>query len=175
MRSGILLFVFSLPFCPSLPAQQPSGTTLTPQPMRRDVRYRILFREIAAYQGIAAQLAAQSKPNAFVLNYLTQALQLTSTQADQLNSIALPCAQQIQVIDRQAAAIIQAARGKYGLSEGVAVPPVPAELVQLEAQRTALILAAVSTITDAFGPSQFATFDSMVQQHIGSGYKVSGH
>jgi len=61
MRTGLLLVAFSLPLSPSLFAQQAVGATMTPQPLARDVMYRVLFRQIAAFQAQASQLAAQLK------------------------------------------------------------------------------------------------------------------
>ncbi len=176
MRSGILLLAFSLPFWPPLSAQQSPTATLTPQPLARDVMYRILFRQIAAFQTQASQLAAQFKPNAFVANYRQNALQLSSLQATQLINIAVPCVQQMKVIDQQAASIIDAVKKQYkGMPKGPnsMVPPPPAQLSVLEAQRTALILAAADTLASEYGPAQFAYFENTVRLYVGSNSKVS--
>ena len=167
MRSCILLVVFSLHICPSLPAQQ-APAAKTAQPLPRNTLYRLLFNEIAAFQNQASQLAAQGKPNAFILNYHRSQFQLSSTQADQLVQIALPCAQQIKALDDQARAIIGPVKKQYGLSPHVAVPPPPPALADLEAQRTAVVLAAADSIAAAFGPTQFAPFELLVQKHFGS-------
>ncbi len=53
----------------SVYGQAPANLTLTPQPMARQIMYRILFREIGAYQNQATQLAAVGKPSAFLANY----------------------------------------------------------------------------------------------------------
>ena len=112
MRLIVLLLLGSPRSAPSAFARQ-SPTSLTPQPLARDVMYRILFSEIAAYQNQAASLAAQSKPNAFLLNYHQNVFQLSPALALQLVQVALPCAQQVRQIDAQAASIIDAVKSKY--------------------------------------------------------------
>jgi hypothetical protein len=176
MRTGVLFCVLSLRLCPSLLAQQPSGPTLTPQPLARDVMYRILFRQIAAFQVQASQLAAQFKPNAFAANYHQNALQLSPLQATQLINVAVPCVQQMKAIDQQAAAIIDAVKKQYkGMPKGPnsMVPPPPPQLSVLEAQRTALILAAADALASEYGPAQFAYFENTVRLYVGSNSKVS--
>jgi hypothetical protein len=58
MRIIALFLLGSLPISSTLLAQQAPGVTTTPQPLARDVMYRILFNEINAYQDEAAALAA---------------------------------------------------------------------------------------------------------------------
>jgi hypothetical protein len=103
-------------------------------------------------------------------NYHQNLFQLSSQQAGQLVQIAQNCVQQVQGVDAQAAAIIQAARSKYAKS---AVPPPPAQLAQLQAQRSAIVLAAVNSVAAMLGPAQFTTFNGQVQSHIGSGLQGS--
>ncbi|HEY6340899.1 MAG TPA: hypothetical protein VIY49_05365 [Bryobacteraceae bacterium] len=149
---------------------------MTPQPMARDVMYRILFRQIAAFQAQANVLAAQSKPNAFVANYHQNALQLSPAQAQQLIGVAVPCAQQIKAIDQQAEAIINAVKKQYkGIPRGpnAMVPPPSPQLAALEAQRTALVLAAADTLATEYGSAQFAYFENIVRLFIGSNSKVT--
>ena len=136
MRSISSIVVLSMFACCCLSAQQAPSAAVTPQPLAREVMYRILFRQVAAFQTQANQLAAQSKPNAFVANYHQNALQLSPLQAAiQLMSVAVPCVQQITGIDQQAEAIIGAVKQKFkGLPKGPnsMVPPPPPELAALE-------------------------------------------
>ena len=151
--------------------QTPGATTSQPMPSR--VMYRILFNEIAAFQNEAAQLAAQGKRNAFVLNYHQNQFQLNAAQAAQLIQVALPCAQDVKALDAQARAIVQAVKKQYRLSPNKAVPPLPPALAQLEAQRTAVVLAAADSLAAAFGPTEFAAFELLAQQHVGSSIRPS--
>ncbi len=175
-KIGLAVLFGALVATPATYGQQASTSTLVPQPMPRDVMYRILFREIAAYQAQASQLASQLKPNAFVANYHQKVLELTPLQAAQLINVALPCARQIQLIDQQAAAIIDGVKKQYkNMPRGAAsslVPPPPPQLSALEAQRTSVILAAADLIAAAFGPAQFAYFESLVRLHVGSNFKA---
>ncbi len=139
--------------------------------------YRVLFREIAAYQAQADRLAAQSKPDGFVRNYHQQLLQLTPDKFSQVKEIILPCVQQMQAVDVQARTLIDAVKSQHrGAAKGspnAMVPPPPPELADLEAKRTALILAAADAIAAALGPSQFAYFESLARRHLGSSFQVS--
>ncbi len=91
--------------------------------------------------------------------------------------IALPCVQQVQAIDQQAAAIINAVKSQYkNVPKGATaslVPPPPPQLATLEAQRTSVVLAAADSIASAFGPAQFAYFESVVRRYIGSNLVAS--
>jgi hypothetical protein len=113
--------------------------------------YRLLFKEVAAFQNEAAQLASQGKPSTFVSTYHQKQFQLDASQAAELIQIALPCAQQIQSLDNHARLIVQQVKKQYGKSQGAAVPPPPAALAELEALRTSIVLAAANSIASAFG------------------------
>lgn len=109
-------------------------------------------------------------------NYHQNALQLSPLQAAQLINVAVPCVQQIEAVDQQAAAIIDAVKKRYkGLPKGPnsMVPPPPPQLATLEAQRTALILAAADTLASEYGPAQFAYFENTVRLFVGSSSKIT--
>jgi hypothetical protein len=146
--------------------QAPAATAV--QPLPRNTLYRLLFREIAAFQNQAAQLAAQGKSNTFVSTYHQNQFHLDASQAAELIQIALSCAQQIQALDDQARLIVQQVKKQYGMSPNVAVPPPPPALAELEALRTSIVLAAADSIASAFGPVEFASFEPLVQKHFGS-------
>jgi hypothetical protein len=111
------------------------------------------------------------------LNYHQTVLQLSPTLFAQLLQIVQPCVQQINAVNQQAAAIIQAAKSTYkGAARGspnAMVPPPPQALADLEAQRKSVILTAADSIATAFGPAQFAYFETVVRRYIGSNYQVS--
>ncbi|HEX5431326.1 MAG TPA: hypothetical protein VFW83_05135 [Bryobacteraceae bacterium] len=134
--------------------------------------YGILFREVVAYQNKADRLAAESKPSDFVRNYHASKLQLGAAESARLIEVSRLCVQQIQVIDQKAAAIIQEVKSQYRLSPGVPVPPPPADLAELQSQRTAVLLAAADSLAAAFGPDRFASFEGLVRQHVGSGLRA---
>jgi hypothetical protein len=160
----------------ALHAQQPR-VTLSPQALPRDVIYRTLFREIAAYQAEADRLAAQSKPDAFVRHYHESVLQLSAAQFAQVKNVALGCVQQIQAIDLRAKEIIDTTKNQFKnvpkTSPKAIVPPPPQELAELEVQRSAIVLAAADTIATALGPAQFSYFENLTRRHVGSGLKAS--
>ena len=140
----------------------------------RSVLYRLLVREVAAFQGHAAQLDAQGKASNFVSRYHQTLFHLDDLQAAQLIEIVIPCAQQVKALDDQASTIIQHAKANYGKLHGVPVPPPPAALADLEARRTAVVLAAADSIAAAFGPAEFASFELLVQKHFGSRHTAPG-
>lgn len=139
----------------------------------RDLIYRILFREIASYQVQADELAKQSKPNGFIRNYHRDLFQLSPPHFAKVKSIALDCVQQLQVIDGQAKAIIEAAKSKHmGAprdSPNAMVPPPPPELAILEERRKSLVLAAADSIAPEIGKGQMAYFETTARRYISSG------
>ena len=156
-------------------AQQLGQVQLQPYPLQRDVMYRILFREIVAYQDMADQMAAQSKDAAFLRNYHQNTLELSTAMTAQLIQIVRPCVTQVRAIDAQANAVIRATKAQHkGAPPGspnATTPPPPPELALLEAKRSAVILAAADSIAAAFGPAQFAYFETLVRRHVGSSFK----
>jgi len=152
-----------------------SRSSLSLCPARSSIR--ILFREIAAYQDEADRLAAQAKPDGFLRNYHQKVFELSPALAAQLIPLARSCAQQIRALDAQAAAIVQAVKNQHKNvprnSPNAMVPPAPPELANLETKRTAIILAAADQVATAFGPAQFAYFETLARQHVGSGFNAS--
>lgn len=146
---------------------------LKPHAIPRDVIYRILFREIAAYQTQADQLARQNKPDTLIRNYHRDLLQLSSQHFTKVKNTALDCVRQMQIIDEQAKQIIEAVKSKHkGAPMGspnAMVPPPPPELLILEERRRSVVLTAADSIATAIGPGQFAYFENIARRHVGSG------
>ena len=164
-------------FFPGLTSgQTPSLAAAQPQLLTRQLMYRILFREVVAAQMAADRAAAESRSDAALRGYHRTKLELTPTQDSQLKQIASACVQQLMVLDNKAAAIIDGAKklhqGAARDSADARVPPPPPELAALEEQRTALVLSAADSLATAFGPAQFAYFETLVRRHVGSSFKV---
>ncbi|MDQ2711076.1 MAG: hypothetical protein M3Y72_17335 [Acidobacteriota bacterium] len=150
--------------------------SLQPQPMAREVMFRVLFREVANFQAKADEFAKQAKPDAFLREYHRGMLELNETQDTELKRVFIECAQQIHSVDAQAANIIDAVKSRYrhaprNAASGL-VPPPPQELHDLEAKRTTLVLSAADSLASNFGPAQSALFQARVRQYVGSHYRA---
>jgi hypothetical protein len=149
-------------------------TQLSPTQMPRDLMYGLLFREVRKLNDQANALAAQSKPNSFLVNHLRNYLQLSDSLNSQLNAVALSCDLQVEDLDKRAGAIIQTAKQQYRMvphGRVVRVPPPPQALKDLQAQRKQTILAAADQLAGQYGPAQFAVFESLVRRYVGTHYR----
>ena len=147
-----------------------------PQLLPRDTIYGILFQQVAAFQTAADDLTRQGRPDALLRDHHRALLQLGPVQNAQLIVIAVACANGITALDRRAAIIIESSKASYAQTRGV--PPPPAELADLQAKRTEVILSAAKSLEEAFGPIQFAQFEARVRQYYNSwgtqGYTLAG-
>jgi hypothetical protein len=174
-KSLIVTAVLAVILAGAVRAQSAPNQNLVPQAVPREVMYRLLFREVALVQRRADAAVVRGKPNPLLTDFFRSRLQLTTAQDAGLKQIGLACAAQIAILDGQADAIISATRSQYKNaprgSPNAMLPPLPQALVDLEAQRTALVLAAADSLAQTYGPSQFAYFESLVRRHVGSGAK----
>lgn len=173
MKNAIILAVVILSIG-ILKAQSPEKPGLTSRPVSRDVIYRTLFKEIAAYQREADRLTQQGKPDAFVRNYHRQVLELSPQHFAKVRTVALDCVARVREVDNQARQIIEAVKSKHkNIPRGAPnalVPPPPSQLLILEEQRKSIVLAAADSLKAEIGPAQFAYFENMARRHVGSGY-----
>lgn len=139
-------------------------------------RYDILLREIHSYQTKADEIKNLGKSDTFLRRFHKDRLDLTSERSDQLTQLARRYTQAVRVVDRKAHEIIQAAKLKYRPSANAAplkVPPPPAELQVLRNERNQITESHIKQIEEAFGPSDFRYFDTLVRRHVEAGYKSS--
>jgi hypothetical protein len=156
-------------FAAMLLAQAP--TNLQPLPLSRPALFGLLFQEIADFDAHAGVLAGQGKSGTYFQHYHGQLFDLPADLESQLKVVAISCAASVQDFDRRAFTLIKAVKDKYRhVPRGPAsqVPPMPAELTNLQQQRDSAVSAAVDNLAASFGPAQFALFEAHVRQYIGS-------
>ena len=140
-----------------------------PQLLPRDTMYGILFQQVAAFQIAADDWARKGRPDAFLRDHHRTLLQLGPAQQAQLTVIAVACAKDIALLDRRAAIIIESSKASSATTR-VVLPP-QAELADLQAKRTAVVLSAAKSLEEAFGPTQFAQFEARVRLYVASHYQ----
>jgi hypothetical protein len=94
---------------------------------------------------------------------------LTEEQAARLSSIAADCVARVEEKDREALAIIRAARAaapRGHLGPNDLPPEPPAELKRLQLERDELIDAAREDLRRAFGDKEFTRFQGFVDERI---------
>ena len=147
-----------------------AGRQLQPVAMSTEMRYGLLFRQLVLFENQADRLSGQGKPSAFLRSHWKDHFGLSEQLHSVLLATAKICVAQVDVLDRQAATIIQAAKASFGnRPRGTVLPvgPVPPELLDLENRRREVVEAAVGQLAAAFGPAQFGLFDLAVKTTVG--------
>lgn len=154
-------------------------------PIPEEVKYFVLFQELKELNTTDATNQAQGNTTSFKNSYYTTRLTLQSSQATTVDSIITDCFTQIQPLDQRAKDVIAQYRSPYpngglkqpppGSPESNApiasgkgfesLPPIPAELGQLQAQKNQIVLNAKERIRTALGTTDFAKFDAAVKQN----------
>ena len=145
------------------PARMPSGS------IPQFAVYRQLFHHYAALKAKADEMERQGKRGADLRSFYKRQARLEEKQDMILDRIASRVDAEVAKLDKQARKIINDERAKHPLGkipEGQTPPQPPAELRELAAQRTQIILQGKKELADAFGGPEFKRFDEFVQEHI---------
>ncbi|HEY0049073.1 MAG TPA: hypothetical protein VGB68_07295, partial [Pyrinomonadaceae bacterium] len=156
------------------------------KPMPPELAYWALFQEIQALKDKDGESLAQSERTNFKNSFYTNRLGLESSQFAAVDTAATECLANIQPIDQSAREIIKKYRAQFPNGElkkiqpssppnkqqparpqksFESLPPVPAELKQLQNQKNQIILNAKEKIKQSLGQAEFAAFDSSVQKN----------
>jgi hypothetical protein len=163
---GLPLFLVA--WTPLAAVDQPPklGTT---EPLPESVKYWVLFRHLTVLEAKAAALEKSGEDGTPYRSVYRLSAKLTETQASQLRSIAADCVARVEEKDREALAVIRAARalnprGRLGKDE---VPPEPpAALKVLQQERDELIEAAREDLHRTFEDKEFTRFQGFVDEKI---------
>lgn len=131
--------------------------------------YRQLFHHYAALKAKADDMERHGQSGADVRTFYKRQARLEEKQDRILDKIASEVDAEVAKLDKQAKKIINDDRAKYAggkIPAGQTPPEPPAELRELAARRTQVILQGKKNLADAFGAPEFARFDQFVQQHI---------
>ncbi|HEX9928982.1 MAG TPA: hypothetical protein VGB02_10650 [Pyrinomonadaceae bacterium] len=140
------------------PKQSAVSTAPQRTSLPEHVRYFFLFRHLSAIKETPAVAGFQAKAG------------LNSGQLQALTSIATNNERELNRLDEQAKAIIDAFHAQYPpgrLPPGAAPPPLPPQINVLQQQREATILRYREQLKRMFGEAEFARFDVFVKDEIG--------
>jgi hypothetical protein len=165
----ILLPVSSFAGGKPMPAADEMVRNGTAGPLPESVKYWVLFRHMAALEKKAAAVEKSGGDGVPYRTLVRASARLTDTQAAQLSSIAADCLARVEEKDREAIAIIRAARAltpRGRLEKDAVAPEPPAELKRLQAERDEILDAARADLHRAFGDKEFARFQGFVDDKI---------
>lgn len=135
------------------------------------VTYLFLFRQLTAFEEKAREVESQGKDGSEYRDFYQRLANLTGEQSESLTKTAVECAAELKIKDEAAKQIGDRLRAEYQaqLSAGTAppVPPLSAELAELQKQRDEIILKYRDSLKADFGEA-FPQFESFVTAHITS-------
>jgi hypothetical protein len=132
-----------------------------------DVVYARLFHRIALLKLKADQAQSRGQDRSFLRGLIRTRAGLTREEGAILETIAFQCEADVTAVDMRAAAIIRRLKAQFphGLVPRGATPPsVPGVLVDLQRERTTIILSARDKLHIGLGESSFALLNSYAQK-----------
>ncbi len=165
---SLALIPFALGSAPLASLGQPPQQG-TAGPLPESVKYWVLFRHLTVLEAKALEVERHGKDGTPYRTMFRESAKLTEAQAARLSSIAADCIARVEEKDREALAIIHAARaavpsGKWKKDEIPLEPP--AELGRLQRERDELIDAARENLHLALGDKEFARLQGFVDEKI---------
>ncbi len=146
---------------PPLPAFAPPPA---PRVVPDVVAYRHLFHFVVAAQAKSAAVNARGASADLLADSVMASAHLNAAQMQTLTAVAAECERQTAALDAQAKPIIDAYRASIpnGGPPPAELPPIPAELANLQKQRDATILAGRDALRSALGDAEFNRFQNFV-------------
>lgn len=151
-----------------------------------EVTYFVLFQQLQEINAIDVQNRSQNQATQFKQTFYENRLGLQDSQMSNIDTIISNCFNQIRSLDHQAQSIINDYRAltpngelkkrtsttssstEAGSKMGRTfepLPPIPASLGQLQAQKDQLILNARNQIRSSLGNTEFEKFDAAVENN----------
>ena len=128
--------------------------------------YEFLFRRVAFFR---RKTAEAGKPLARDVG-LQRETHLSDAQMRALDEIAASCLREVEAVDEEAHAVINAFREQHfpggKLPEGQQLPPPPPELEALQQRRNAVLLRGRDMLMGALGNAMSGRFDSFVKERF---------
>lgn len=158
----------------------------TTKPMPAELAYWVLFQEVRSLKNRDLESQAEGETTNFKTSFYSDRLGLESSQFSAVDNAVNECFTNLQPVDQRAREIINQYRSNYpnGQLKKIqptispndlhparpkksfeSLPPVPAEIGQLQNQKNQIILNAKEKIRQALGQSEFAEFDASVQKN----------
>jgi hypothetical protein len=163
------------------PTPTPARFYGSAESMPAEVRYSILFQQLSELKTTDVRNESLGTPTSFRNSFYENRLGLASSKWATLDGIVADCSAQIQPLNQRASELITQYRSQFPNGElkkpqpGIQpegkfpktyepLPPPPAELSQLQAQKNQIILNAKERIRLALGEADFAKFDTAVNE-----------
>jgi hypothetical protein len=164
-RVVVCLALLSLPLgSAALAADKPTEKGVA-GPLPETAKYWTVFRHLTALEAKAAEVERRGQDGAPYRAIFRISAKLTEAQASELSSIANDCVARVEEKDREALAIIRAARAASRKEGGIPAEP-PAELERLQRERDALITEAREELRRTFGDKEFTRFQGFVDEKV---------
>lgn len=131
-----------------------------------------MFREIVRVEAETAQVEQRGQSAADLRNRYKNLFGLNNRNDLSLKAAARSCLAEVNALDARAAAIIQSTKDRFrpkvsGERAG-SVPPLPAELVALQQQKTATMRKWMDNLEDQIGRGDMALLSAAVRRHVSS-------
>jgi hypothetical protein len=141
------------------------------QGLSQETAYEVMFREIVRVEADAAQVEQRGQSAADLRNRYKNLFGLNNRNDLSLKVAARSCLAEVNAFDARAAAIIQSTKDRFrpksasGERAG-SVPPLPAELVTLQQQKTATIRKWMDNLEEQIGRGDMALLSAAVRRHV---------
>ncbi len=150
---------------------QVPAVNLEPSNVSKIVLYDHLFHHIEFLEERAAEVEASGLDARHLREHYLRRAGLTAGEHAALKQVALDSNTGVAAQDRQALAIIAAARARYPdgrvpIGESVSEPP--RELFEMQQARDRMRQTAIDRLRARLGAERFAHFDAFVEENIGS-------
>jgi hypothetical protein len=135
------------------------------------VTYHIVFRHVVWLNHRADELERQGADGSAYKNRYQKFAGLTDHETSLLNQVATDTVNRVREYDAQIKVLVEADRAerkKQKLSTSSPPPPLNPEVMRVDQERRAAILAGYSRLKDSFEGSRFAKFEAFVKKQVAS-------
>jgi hypothetical protein len=161
-------------------SQERPGTQAQPlaADIPRHVIYGLLFRERALFKKKAQEQESKGANGAFFREFHKTKLKLDDAQTAAFDRVADEANRKVTLLDKKARKLIDDIRAKHPggvVKEGEVLPPPPAELTELENQRTNALLQAREQLRAALGDAEFQRLEGFLLEDATKRMKAIRH
>lgn len=150
------------------PSNLPVQNDISPE-IPVEVVYDHIFSHIDFLNNKATEEERNNLSGTMLRNRYKDEAKLDERQARSLDRIAYQTNQELKKIDQQVELIVKKVRANYPqgrVPQGQKPPLPPQELLDLDTQRTNLLLQAINNLRAEFGEAEFTRFTEFVNQKI---------
>jgi hypothetical protein len=141
------------------------------------VLYDQIFRMVITFKNKTRDQQFRGETVSSINNYFKEEANLNDAQNEVLEQAAADFAAEVKPIDDQARQIIAQIRQQFPdgiVPAGQEVPPPPAELANLQAQRNALAVTHWNNLSNALGSEAFESLDNFARQDFSQNFQAIG-